>query len=88
MRPYARAVAGEPLRMAFDLNRKVFTFVFRHDATVSEPSEFFVPNYQYPDGYSVEVSDGTVEIDRVQQVLRYHHTTTRAIHTIRITGER
>jgi hypothetical protein len=88
VRPYARAVAGEPLRMAFDLNRKVFTFVFRHDATVSEPSEFFVPNYQYPDGYSVEVSDGTVEIDRVQQVLRYHHTTTRAIHTIRITGER
>jgi hypothetical protein len=88
IRPYARAVAGEPLRMAFDPDRKVFTFVFRHDAAVTEPTELFVPNYQYPRGYAVEVSDGTVEIDREQQVLRYHHTTTCDIHTIRLTGER
>jgi len=85
VRPYARAVAGEPLRMAFDLNSKVFTFGFRHDATVTAPTELFVPNYQYPRGYAVEVSDGTVEIDREQQVLRYHHTTARDIHTIRLT---
>jgi hypothetical protein len=38
-------------------------------------------------GYAVEVSDGIVEIDREQQVLRYHHTTTCDIHTIRLTGE-
>ncbi len=88
VRPYARAVAGEPLHMAFDLKDKVFTFVFRHDATVTAPTELFVPDYQYPRGYAVEVSDGTFEIDREQQVLRYHHTTARDIHTIRLTGER
>ncbi len=71
--------------MAFDRNGKVFTFVFRHDATVTAPTELFVPNYQYARGYAVEVSDGIVEIDREQQVLRYHHTTTCDIHTIRFT---
>jgi len=71
--------------MAFDRNGKVFTFVFRHDATVTAPTELFVPNYQYARGYAEEVSDGIVEIDREQQVLRYHHTTTCDIHTIRFT---
>jgi len=88
VRPYARAVAGEPLRMAFEPGIKLFTFVFRHDPAVTAPTELFVPNYQYPRGYAAEVSDGTVEIDREQQVLRYYHTTTRDIHTIRLTGER
>jgi hypothetical protein len=88
VRPYARAVAGEPLRMAFDPNRKLFTFAFRHDAAVTAPTELFVPNYQYPRGYAVEVSDGTVEIDREQQVLRYHHTSTCDIHTISLRGEK
>ena len=88
IRPYARAVAGEPLRMTFDPNRKVFMFAFQHDASVTAPTELFVPNYQYPRGYAVEVSDGTVEIDREQQALRYHHTTTRDVHTIRIGQER
>lgn len=87
VRPYARAVAGEPLRMAFDIKRKVFEFELRHDATVTAPTELFVPNYQYPRGYSVKVSDGSVEIDREQQALRYHHTTTCDIHTIRLTGD-
>ena len=31
VRPYARAVAGEPLRMHFDRRRRVFEFGFRHD---------------------------------------------------------
>ncbi len=88
IRPYARAVAGEPLRMAFDYKSRVFTFAFRHDAAVTAPTELFVPNYQYPRGYAVEVSDGTVEIDREQQVLRYHHTTTCDIHTICLTGKK
>ena len=87
VRPYARAVAGEPLRMAFEIKRKVFEFEFRHDVRTAAPTELFVPNYQYPQGYSVEVSDGTIEIDREQQVVRYHHTTTCDIHTIRLTSE-
>jgi hypothetical protein len=87
VRPYARAVAGEPLRMAFDIKRKVFEFEFRHDARVTAPTELFVPNYQYPQEYSAEASDGTIEIDREQQIVRYHRTSTCDIHTIRLTSK-
>jgi hypothetical protein len=82
VRPYAHAVAGEPLRMAFDIKRRVFEFEFRHDPTVAAPTEIFVPNYQYPDGYRVKVSDGTYEMDRVDQVLVYRHSAERDVHSI------
>jgi hypothetical protein len=50
VRPYARATAGEPQWMSFDVRKKVFEFEFRHDPQVTVPSEFFIPSYQYPDG--------------------------------------
>ncbi|HZU67269.1 MAG TPA: cellulase family glycosylhydrolase [Ktedonobacteraceae bacterium] len=84
VRPYARAVAGEPLRMGFDMRRKIFEFEFRHDASISAPTVLFVPNYQYPRGYTVEVSDGSYEIDRERQVVEYRHTEAREIHKIRV----
>ncbi len=84
VRPYAQAVAGEPLRMAFDYRRRVFEFTFRHDPAVSAPTEVFVPRYHYPKGYTVEVSDGTYEIRREQQLLLYQHSTMQDTHMIRL----
>ncbi|MAU10377.1 MAG: hypothetical protein CL607_11185 [Anaerolineaceae bacterium] len=84
LRPYARATAGEPLRMDFDIDRGVFEYVFRHDDTISEPTEFYVPNYQYPQGYIVEVSDGEYDIDRDNQRLIYRHTDKDIPHFVRI----
>lgn len=84
VRPYARAAAGEPMRMAFDRDGKVFEFEFRHDAAITAPSELFVPDYQYPQGYTVEVSDGSYEIDRERQVVVYHHSGTREVHKVRV----
>lgn len=84
VRPYARAIAGEALRMSFDIKRAVFEFTFRHDARVTAPTELFVPNYQYPHGYAVEVSDGSYEMARERQIVLYRHTLSRETHTIRI----
>jgi len=84
VRPYARKVAGEPLRMAFDIKHRLFEFEFRHDPKVAAPTEIFVPNYQYPDGYVVEVSDGTYEVDRDSQTLTYRHGTRRNTHRISV----
>jgi hypothetical protein len=84
VRPYARAVAGEPLRMSFDRPRRVFEFVFRHDPSVSAPTEIFVPDYQYPRGYRVTVSDGSFEAIPAAQTLAYQHGTESATHTLRI----
>lgn len=84
VRPYPRAVAGEPLRMAFDVRRRVFEFEFRHDPTVDAPTEVFVPTYQYREGCAVEVSDGTYTLDPAGQTLTYRHSADRATHTIRL----
>ncbi len=84
VRPYPLAVAGEPLRMAFDLKRRTFTFEFRHDPQVVAPTEIFVPALQYPDGYRVAVSDGTFEQDRGRQRLIYRHGLERRQHVITI----
>ena len=84
LRPYAKKVAGEPLNMRVDLKRGLFTFSFRHDSDVTEPTEIFVPNSQYPDGYRVEVSDGEYEILRDEQRVLYRHSDKDMPHMIRI----
>lgn len=84
VRPYARATAGEPLRMSFNYQSRIFDFEFRHDLAVQAPTEIFVPNYQYPDGYLVEVSDGSYQMDRESQTLLYQHGMERETHVIRV----
>jgi hypothetical protein len=84
VRPYARAVAGEPLSMSFDLRERVFEFTFRHDPAVKAPTEFFIPNYQYPQGCAVEVSDGSYELDMTRQTMVYHHAPEHAVHRVRV----
>jgi hypothetical protein len=84
VRPYARKVAGEPLCMRFDLSTRTFEFEFRHAPGVSAPTEIFVPDHQYPDGYVVEVSDGTYGTDPANQTLTYLHDTDRDVHHVRV----
>lgn len=87
VRPYARKIAGEPLSMRFDMARGSFTFSFRHDSALTEPTEIFVPNSQYPEGYEVTVSDGEFEIQREEQLLIYRHSEADKPHTIRIASK-
>lgn len=82
VRPYPRAIAGKPLQMSFDIKEKRFTFEFLHDPEIEAPTEIFVPNYQYPEGYNVEISDGSFETNLRTQTLVYHHSTYRDTHTI------
>jgi len=88
VRPCAKKVAGEPLNMRFDRRRGQFTFSFRHDSGVTEPTELFVPNSQFPDGYRVEVSDGEYEILRDEQRVLYRHSDKDMPHLIRVISNR
>ncbi|MXV92945.1 MAG: glycoside hydrolase family 5 protein [Chloroflexi bacterium] len=83
-RPYARKVAGDPLTMRYDRERGIFTFTFKHDSAISEPTEIFVPNLPFPDGYRVEVSDGEYEVDSEAQRVLYRHSDKDMPHMIRI----
>ncbi|MBZ0280568.1 MAG: cellulase family glycosylhydrolase [Anaerolineae bacterium] len=82
VRPYAWATAGEPLRMSFDLETRIFEFEFRHDPTANAPTEIFVPNFQYPNGYTVELSDGTYRTEG--DTLIIEHTAEQAVHTVKV----
>jgi len=84
IRPYARATAGEPLRMEFDCPRRVWMYEFRHDPAVRVDTEIFVPHYQYPDGCDVWVSDGEYELRESEQLLYYRYNPELTTHRIRI----
>lgn len=84
VRPYARRIAGEPLRMAFDLDNKTFELAFRPDPAVTAPTEIFVPDYQYPTGYTVETSGGRYWTDGDAMTVYVETAGGRDIQTVRI----
>jgi hypothetical protein len=84
VRPYARAIAGEPLRMSFDRRRRVFELEFRHDPGVGAPTEVFLPALHYPHGAEVQVSDGSFALLPASQTLEYRHGMARDVHTLRV----
>ncbi len=86
VRPYARAVAGDLLRMSYDLRRKVFALEFRHDPAVDAPTEVFLPRRSFSPACRIEVSDGTYEIDDAAQILRYRHSSSQPVHTLTVFG--
>lgn len=86
VRPYPRAIAGKPLAMSFDIERRVFALTFEPDEVAERgvPSEIFVPNLHYPDGYAVEVEGGRFEIDRAVQTLYVYALPGPGPRTVRI----
>lgn len=84
VRPYPVATAGELLEACFNPYKRLFKMKFRHDPAISAPTEIFVPNYHYPHGYSLKVSDGRYEIQRSRQTLLYWPGMDRNIHKIMI----
>jgi hypothetical protein len=83
VRPYARKIAGEPLKMGFDLATRTFVLEFQPDPQVTAPTEIFVPDFQYPNGYRVEVSDGTYHMDTNTMTLTVYPGQ-QAVHTLHI----
>ena len=58
VRPYARATAGLPISMAFDVRTGEFRFEFKPDPTAAGPTEIYIPDIQYPRGCSITVEGG------------------------------
>ena len=84
VRPYATKIAGEPLNMQFDPKTRVFKFEFHYDSNVGKPTEIYVPNYQYPKGYKVEIFHGSYIIDSETQTLRVESTSDQTTQRVTI----
>jgi len=72
LRPYPIATSGTPLNLSFDYESKQFNYHFHNDPGINSPTVIFVPNFQYPGGYSVEISAGKYKINRNEQRLEIH----------------
>lgn len=70
VRPWPLAVAGTPLRCAFDRRTRAFEFDFRPDPMLAAPTELFVPRLQYPGGVQVR-APGRHVLDLAAQRLHY-----------------
>ncbi|MDX2305958.1 MAG: cellulase family glycosylhydrolase [Microscillaceae bacterium] len=84
LRPYPLKTSGIPIRLSFDMRKKVLEYEFEHEEGIFEFTEFYVPNFQYPKGYKVFVSDGVYEKDEQNQRLLYKHSAERYKHQIKI----
>jgi hypothetical protein len=84
IRPYPEATSGELIKSSFNPFSHVFKLIFKHDPAIPAPTEVYIPNYHYPHGYSVRVSDGRYEIQRSKQLLLYWPGSGRSIHRITI----
>lgn len=59
VRPYARKTGGTSQRMHWDPATRTFEYTWQSDPSITAPTEIFVPNMHYPDGYRVELSAGS-----------------------------
>ncbi len=84
LRPYPAKIAGKPLRMKFDIRKRIFEFSFQHDSQVRSPTQIFIPRHQYPRGCIVEVSDGSFVMESDCRKLTYHHSLGQEMHSLRI----
>ncbi|MFZ5667870.1 MAG: cellulase family glycosylhydrolase [Pseudomonadota bacterium] len=54
-RPYARAVQGRLVEAAFSKADGTFRLVWDADPAIGAPTEVFVPDLQFPDGFEMEI---------------------------------
>lgn len=88
VRPYPRAIAGDPESFSYDPDSRVFQLNFRQKPEVEGATEIFVPNRHYPHGWRLEVSDpqGTWSHrwDQERQILYLHLDPNSEHHKVRI----
>jgi hypothetical protein len=85
-RPYARAVAGTPLKMRFDRVSGRFELTFRADPAVKAPTEIYAPKVQYPRGLRAQADSGRVEVLAEAQRVLVHDV--NMAREVRVTLER
>lgn len=95
-RPYPRALAGKPISMRFFSPHHYFDpakgivdevgyFELKFASKETEtPTEIFVPQVQYPEGFYVYLSDGWATYDPVSRILFYSaaEDDPTAVHTV------
>jgi endoglycosylceramidase len=73
VRTYPKATQGKIISFSYDPASKEFNMTYASNAAITQPTEIFIPNRHYPDGYDVSISgttDYTQEYDAAGQLLK------------------
>ncbi len=84
LRPYPVAISGIPLTIKYNYLDKLFEFRFQGDSSIKAATVLFVPNFQYLDGYDVDLSSGTYQQFPYEQLLYYYPDKHEQVHFIRL----
>ena len=84
VRPYPMRIAGRLQKLAFDFRSGKFLFEFQDDQAVTQPTEIFLPDLQYPHGFSFKVSDGELLPCEMPQVWQYIPAERGGLHRIEV----
>ncbi|MEM7103233.1 MAG: cellulase family glycosylhydrolase [Bacteroidota bacterium] len=71
VRPYPFKIAGTPTYWHFNHKKKEMAFRFEGDPTLDQPSEIFLPEFQYNEGFEVFHSPGTITWDEQNRLLKF-----------------
>ncbi|MBN1231045.1 MAG: cellulase family glycosylhydrolase [Anaerolineales bacterium] len=82
VRPFPMKTSGDLLSYSFDIKKKVFTCKFIDNPEISQPTEIFIPDFQYPGGIDFDLSDGKLDIDIENQMAFYWPEVKSAEHNI------
>lgn len=73
-RVYPRATAGKLDSFSYHPDTKIFTMKFISNSSIAQPTEIFIPNRYYPDGWNLNVTgttNYTQNFDVAKQVLKF-----------------
>ena len=90
IRTYPKATAGKLVTFSFEPSSKKFSMTFVSNASIAQPTEIFVPNRFYPNGYDVVVSgttNYTQNFDNTKQLLKFSTQENNKEITIKITAK-
>jgi len=82
VRPYPYKVSGMPIRFFFDRKKGLFYLSFRNNATIHEPTEIFVPDFHYGEGYDALYTNGKLKKDTLHDLLLYYPEADTLVHQL------
>jgi len=71
IRPFPVKIAGDLEQYAFDMEQGEIIIKFHSDPDITSPTEIFLPDYHYKNGFEVFTTNGFVSYDKNLNILMF-----------------
>jgi len=71
IRPFPVKIAGDLKQYAFDMEQGELSIKFLSDSGITNPTEIFLPDYHYKNGFEVFTTHGSVSYDKDSNILMF-----------------